>query len=181
MHSRKNSIPIYKMSDFASIPFLDLETGEDEFVVRLAIPNIRHEILDRYFRSNFFMIFLVTKGETMMSINLKEYKARKNSIIFMAPNDLKRNIFTDKPAEVAGIAFTANFLTKSGLAKQTSDVMSYFSTQISPLWELKRQEANMIRTLLLQLAQRSNALNEHPFGPNCYMLPSRFLCLKWAD
>lgn len=164
MDNKKIRVPIYKLSDLATFPIIESSEGLEELVVRIDEVAVKHEAFEKYFRSDFFLIFLVTDGIGTVNINLKEYSITKNSIILTTPNDLKQFLYDDKIKTLSALAFTADFLSKSGMTKNAPEVLNYFSTQFSPVWELNTQDAGMVKNLLVQILHRHRKREKHPFG-----------------
>ncbi|MCX2584429.1 AraC family transcriptional regulator [Pedobacter sp. MR22-3] len=156
--------PVYKISDFNAVDFLNLPDGALEFETKIDQINYRHDLFTKHYKSDFFVVFLVTKGKVIVEINLKEYCVAENSLAIFTPNDLRRNNFSNDSAQYSAVVFTTNFFAKSGMFGSASDLINYFSTQFSPIWDLKRSEARSILGFIKQLSRRKETLEEHPFG-----------------
>ena len=163
MKAKKEKVTVYSLSDFTSISALEIGETSD-FLIKVDQTYISHELFDSYFRSNFFVVFLVTKGEVKININLKQYRAKKNGMIVITPNDLKQSAVSAKTSMLSAIAFTSDLFTKSGMAKNVSEMFNYFSSQYSPLWQLDTTDGLVMETLFDQVDQRYKALKTHPFG-----------------
>lgn len=166
MKPKENSVPVYKLTDLMiDDPQPELyDIKSDDFNIKVNTPLVELEIFKKYFRTDCFIIFLVLEGEIRIDINLEEYCAKKNNIIIVSPNDLKRSVST-KGALVSSIAFNANFITKAtDTVKNISEVFSYLTYQSLPLWTLEPKDANTLKKLLEQISYRTVDIKEHPFG-----------------
>lgn len=174
MQARKNTVPQYKIADV-----LDLSTEPEHSHELSIIIDSSTEDVDRYtdnFRSDFFTILLTTEGEFTLSINLKEYLIKKSSLIITSPSDLKATRLNAKNSTLSGVIFTANFVTRAGMAKNAPDTFKYFSAQKSPVWELDDTDAALVNHCILQLSERSRNLKSHSYGTELlYIAFSTFL------
>jgi hypothetical protein len=87
----------------------------------------------------FLTVLLIVKGELTFSLNLKEYTAKQNSLVIVAPNSIKKVGVVSKDSIVSGVNFTIEFLTAIGMPKNAVELLDYFSSQFSPHWNLDRR------------------------------------------
>ena len=142
---------------------LDINSAVSGFSVDCNTALTDHVLDLNYFRSDFYIISLALEGEANMSVNLKDYKIKKNDLILTAPYDIRR-IVSYKFGVHSSITFTTDFLEKTGLSKNTSDLLDFFSTQYSSVWELEQADALNVKMLMDQTWQRHDCLQKHAFG-----------------
>ncbi|TJZ53701.1 helix-turn-helix domain-containing protein [Sphingobacterium olei] len=159
-----NDIPVYKISDFNSVLFPDAKQDNMEFEIKPDFQNVTDKAFGSYFRSDFFAILLVIKGETTVNINFKEYFVGRNTLILTAPKDILQFMGTDGTAVCSVVAFSAKYLKTTEHARQRLDIPNYFSSQFSPIWPLNAQDAKLIHKLLGELYKRNGKVKEHLFG-----------------
>jgi AraC family transcriptional regulator, transcriptional activator of pobA len=125
---------------------------------------LTEQLLDlNYYRSDFFIISLALKGEAVLNVNLKEHKVTKNHLIVTAPYDIRR-VVSYKSCTHSSITFTTDFLEKTGIPKNTSDLLDFFSTQYTSVWELEEGDALNVKMLMDQTWQRHECLQQHAYG-----------------
>lgn len=164
MSPRKPQTRIFKHDDLATDPVFEMQTVIAGFSTGVDVPWPEHEMFKKHFRSDFVTIFLVTKGEMEISINLKPYTVSKNHLIVMPPNAIKQLVRIKNEVWVTNVSFTTDFLGKIGMPKNISELMEYFSSRFSPIWILSEKDAGLIHTLTKELNRRSNDCRAYPYG-----------------
>jgi AraC-like DNA-binding protein len=132
--------------------------------VRYNQPFYEQDLFKFHFRSDFLTVLLIVKGELTFSLNLKEYTAKENNLVIVAPNSIKKVGVVSKDTIVSGVNFTIEFLTAIGMPKNAVELLDYFSSQFSPHWNLDRRDASALQLIIKQLNSRVTALNEHVYG-----------------
>ena len=122
------------------------------------------EFLNEYFRSDHFSVMLITKGAMSASVNFQGYAFSNNSLVVTAPNSIKQILNASPGSEGIVVTFTANFLPLAGVNKRTSDLLTYFSSNGSPNWELSPEDASTMLSTMDHLFQRCAASNNHLYG-----------------
>lgn len=167
MALRGKDVPIHTMSDLEVEPAIDVKLKSPDFGVSLDFANAEWDNVKGYYRSDYFAIYLVTAGEVVANINLKQFLAKQDALVITGPSDLQKNLGPDSPdrfGRISGVAFNAKFLANSGIMKNAPDVLSYFTTQTSPVWHLDASDAKTVKGLLTELDHRESELDSHPFG-----------------
>lgn len=142
----------------------DVQAAIEGFSVTLNEPLVEHARFNTHFRSDFIAIFLITEGEITFEINLTKYAATQNNLLVAAPNAIKQLIHFTKGASLSVISFTGDFLGKIGMPRNITEMMEYFSSRYSPLWQLSAEHAVLITSQMQQLHQRCTAYHQHPYG-----------------
>lgn len=122
------------------------------------------EFLNEYFRSDHFSVMLITKGAMSASVNFQGYAFRNNSLVVTAPSSIKQILNASPDCEGIVVTFTSNFLPLAGVNKRTSDLLSYFSSNANPSWELSREDASTMQVTMDHLFQRCASFNDHLYG-----------------
>ena len=134
------------------------------FSVRYNQPFYERDLFKFHFRSDFLTVLLVVKGGLAFSLNLKEYTAKQNSLVIVAPHAIKKVAAVSKDSIVSGVNFTIEFLAAIGMPKNAVELLDYFSSQFSPHWNLDEKDASSLQLLIKQLNNRVTSLNEHVYG-----------------
>lgn len=116
------------------------------------------------FRSDFFGILLITKGKFEIKINLLNYHLNKNDLIVVPPNAVKQYVRATKGCTAIGVSFTTHFLSQSGLIKHSADLFDYLSTKTEPRWQLKPEDAEILKDSISALQLRCQMVSKHPYG-----------------
>lgn len=116
------------------------------------------------FRSDFFGILLITKGKLELKINLLNYHLNKNDLIVVPPNAVKQFVSATKGGNAIGVSFTSHFLSQTGLIKHTSELFDYLSSKTDPHWQLKANDAEILKDSMLSLQLRCQMVPTHPYG-----------------
>lgn len=164
MPKHPNKTFLIKHAEFFTGPEFNANSNLHGFTVRYNQSFYDHDLFKFHFRSDFHTVLLITKGELTFSLNLMEYKARQNSLVIVAPNAIKKVAVVSKDCIVSGLNFTLDFLTVLGIPHKTIEMLDYFSSQFSPLWNLNRKEASAVQLFIKQLNNRVISLNEHLYG-----------------
>lgn len=154
----------FKEAEFLSVPEFTANADVHGFSVSYNQPFYEHDQFKFHFRSDFLTILLIVKGEITFSLDLKEYTAKQNSLVIIAPNAIKKVSVVSKDSIVSGVNFTIEFLTAIGMSKNTVELLDYFSPQFSPHWNLDRKDASAVQLFIKQLNNRVVSLNEHAYG-----------------
>ncbi|MCD8739021.1 helix-turn-helix domain-containing protein [Mucilaginibacter roseus] len=162
----KGTVPVYDFADFPNDTDAQMEGHIDGLSVHINMSNVEEEMTKRQFRSNFFLISLVVRGEMNVNINLTEYQVQKYGMVLIAPNDLKQagSLNAENSGMISTLAFSADFLSKAGLSLHSYLLLAPFSSQYSPLWELKPTDFKLIYNLFKQIAKRCDEIGDHPYG-----------------
>lgn len=164
MPKRPIKTHFYKQAEFLSGPGFNANADVHGFSVRYNQPFYEHDLFKFHFRSDFLTVLLIIKGELTFSLNLEEYTAKKNSLVIVAPNAIKKVGVVSKDTIVSGVNFTIEFLTAIGMPKNAVELLDYFSSQFSPHWKLDNGDASYVQLFIKQLNNRVNTLNEHVYG-----------------
>jgi len=115
------------------------------------------------FRSDHFSVMLVTRGCVEVSINLRPFSIEKNGLVIVAPNAIKQLVGASENAQGLVVHFTMHFLNQAGLPKRSNDLLSYFSSQYKPNWQLDHADATYLERNIRDLFDRCKQ-SERPFG-----------------
>ncbi len=154
----------YKYTEFLTGPDFNENLNVPGFSVRYNQPFFNHAKFRHHFRSDFLNVLLIMKGEISFSLNLEKYTARKDSLIIVSPYTIKKVEKLSKDLHVSGVNFTIDFLTAMGMPKIDIELQDYFSSQYSPCWKLKREDAAKLELLMKQLNERVSSINERVYG-----------------
>lgn len=124
-------------------------------------------LLDQYrerSRSDFIAIVLVTAGELVCSINLRECVAKKNHLVILSPGKIKQLLRVEPGTRIAMISFTPDFITDMGFPAQFSELIEYFSSSADHLWQLEESEVNTLQALIRKLRRYAEQVPEHLYG-----------------
>ncbi|WP_430406452.1 AraC family transcriptional regulator [Fluviicola sp.] len=128
------------------------------------IRQIEEQLFDRSFRSDFFVIIHVLKGETTLKINNRQYQAAKNSVVFSTPNSLKSLLNFSDDCEFEGIGFTIDFFKDLRLIENIGDMLLFFGNQLSPHWNLDDDTGKLISSLIGKIDMRIQQVDRHSHG-----------------
>lgn len=154
----------YKHTEFLSGPDFNTNPNVSGFSVRYNQPFFKHGQFRHHFRSDFLNVLLILKGEVTVLLNLEKFTAKKDSLIIVSPYTIKKVENASKDNLVSGVNFTLDFLTAIGMPKIAVELPDYFSSQFSPLWELKKKDAATLQLLMKQLNERISSLNDQVYG-----------------
>ncbi len=114
-------------------------------------------------RSNFYTLLLVTRGKIQIRLNLIDYSAEKDMILFLFPNETIQFISASEDFLFYGIAFTPDFLTRAGVNKRYLDTLDFFSSYHNPQLRIKHSDANTLCSSLDALYRRTVTERNYPF------------------
>ena len=154
----------YKLAEFLSGPAFNASSDVPGFSVRYNQPFYEPDLFKHYYRSDFLTVLLIVKGEFTFSLNLEDDTAKKNSLLIVAPNAIKKIAVVSKDSIVSGVNFTIEFLTAIGMPKNAVELLDYFSSQFSPHWKLEKKHAASVQLIIKQLNDRIISLNENIYG-----------------
>jgi AraC-like DNA-binding protein len=124
---------------------------------------IDFDFFGEHFRSDHFAVMFVTKGWVKVTINLRPVVLQKNAMVISSPNAIKQLVHASPSASGLVIQFTMHFLNQAGLPKRSHDLLSYFTSQYKPNWELDQDDAEVIEKGMRDIYVRcKNA--DRPFG-----------------
>jgi AraC family transcriptional regulator, transcriptional activator of pobA len=134
------------------------------FSVNINEVNNKAEIIEGRFRTDYFIICLVTCGSVTLNIDLKTHHVLVNGFFVAPPNALKQLIEASEDATFSIVSFTSDFLNKIGVSKLTPELLEYFSTKFCPVWQLDVQASELLAKLMEDLRRRDAEVKSHPFG-----------------
>jgi len=124
----------------------------------------REEFLIEHFRSDYIIMCLVTSGNFTISIDLKYYELPVNGFIFASPHSLKKLVDYTEQTTISAVSFTGDFLNKIGISNLKTELFEYFSTKLSPYWQLDLGDAQLVSQLMEDLGRRNQHVKTYPFG-----------------
>ncbi|HWA34516.1 MAG TPA: helix-turn-helix domain-containing protein, partial [Cyclobacteriaceae bacterium] len=116
-----------------------------------------------HFRSDHFVVMLVTGGTVDVSVNLRPFTLKKNGMVVVAPNAIKQMIGSSQSAQGMVVHFTMHFLNQAGLSKRSNDLLEYFSSQYKPNWDLDPADGAVVEKNMRDLFERCKQSGK-PFG-----------------
>src|SRR5690554_5688059 len=116
------------------------------------------------FRSDFMSVFIVTKGEGQISLNMEDIPIKENSLINIVPNMLLGALPENQSLCISGLSFTTDFIAEIGLPEGTSEVFNYFSSKFYPVWDLIPEDAALVKRQISLLVERIKKYAIHPYG-----------------
>ncbi|HOZ70079.1 MAG TPA: helix-turn-helix domain-containing protein [Chitinophagaceae bacterium] len=118
----------------------------------------------RQSRSDFIAIVLVTEGELVCKVNLRECVARKNNVVLLSPGQVKQLVHLEPGTRISMLSFTPGFITAMGFPKQFSELVEYLSSATDQLWELESGDMRTLMVLLRQLSAYTKQTSAHNYG-----------------
>jgi len=115
-------------------------------------------------RRDFMSIFVVTKGEGKVNLNMEELVIKENSLIHIAPNTLIDSSEGAHGCTISGVSFSSDFLKEIGMPERFSEIFNYFSSKFYPVWDLEPEDTALIKHQIHLLVQRIKKFAVHPFG-----------------
>ena len=164
MSRQATKTSLYKHAEFLPAPEFTADSNVPGFSVRYNQPFYEPDLFKHYYRSDFLTVLLIVKGEFTFSLNLEDDTAKKNSLLIVAPNAIKKIAVVSKDSIVSGVNFTIEFLTAIGMPKNAVELLDYFSSQFSPHWKLEKKHAASVQLIIKQLNDRIISLNENIYG-----------------
>lgn len=155
---------VYKHADLVAEGIAPMTTAIDGFSVLCNDPMVEQDMFKKHFRSDFLAIMLITAGEMILRIDLKEYTLKPGNLIIIAPNSVKQLLGTSSDARLYGVSFTAGFLGKIGMSQKSTDLLEYFTSKYSPFWQLTKKDTTLVIALIKQLHVRNTTLQNAVFG-----------------
>ena len=98
------------------------------------------------FRSDHFVVMLVTHGTVEASVNLLPFSLKKDALVIAPPSAIKQMIGATQTAQGMLVNFTIHFINQAGLSKRANELLNYFSSQYKPNWELEVEDAAVIES-----------------------------------
>lgn len=161
-NSATMSVHHHTINDILTITGQQYQTeGLYVFVKKKA--DIRANIQYPY-RSDHFFIFIVNCGVMSLKQNLLEYNLKKNDLIVIAPNSIRQFIRTEEDCTISGLAFTSDFMIKSGINKKYIEPFDFFAVRGNPHLHLNIKDATTINDVLKILLQKNLSRDSNPFG-----------------
>ncbi|MBP7555349.1 MAG: AraC family transcriptional regulator [Chitinophagaceae bacterium] len=164
MPQKKKNLHVYKHSDLAKIPTLKTSASIAGLSVEINHSVYEHDLFKTQFRSDFIAILLVTKGEITVGSNLHKYRVGRQDVFVAAPHTVKQLISAREGTQLNIISFTADFLSRTGMSRNTPDLLDYASSQLNPHWKLSKSDAAQLLHSMKELKSRYTAAATHPFG-----------------
>lgn len=109
------------------------------------------------FRSDHFIVVLVLEGTTVVKINFTDYHLHSGQVLLIPPHAIRQ--FPDlKPGDrYAGLVFTSDFMTQSGLNRKHADMLDFFSANTPPVIDLGSPDFDRLAGILKLLEQKYTA------------------------
>jgi AraC family transcriptional activator of pobA len=121
------------------------------------------DFFGEYFRSDHFIVMMVTRGSVEVSVNLRPFKLEKNGLVVVAPNAIKQVIRASQSSQGMAVYFTMHFLNQAGLPARSNELLNYFSSQYKPNWDLDHPDAIILERNIRDMFERCKQ-SDRPFG-----------------
>lgn len=128
-------------------------------IVRLA----DFDFFGENYRSDHFVVMLVTRGTFEAAVNLRPFVLKKDSLVVVSPSAVKQIRGASQSGQALAVHFTMKFVNQAGLPKRSHELLSYFSTQYKPNWELDAADSAVMERNIRELFFRCQHL-DRPFG-----------------
>lgn len=168
MKGKKQTGSLYTLADLAAEAGIKISEALPGFSVSATTSSFSPSRLRTYFRSDFLATMLVTSGEIALSFNLKQYTVRKNSLVLVSPNTIKRLVHMTPDTTMLSVGFTSDFISKIGLPGKMAELAGYYSSQFLPIWTLSGKDAALFSTIARHLDRRGKEY-EQPFGKELFI------------
>ena len=116
------------------------------------------------FRSDYFSVFVINDGELRVKINLFEYRLRKNDLLIVSPNAIRQFVGPECSFSMAGIIFTTDFLSQTGIYKKHIEPFDFFAAHGKPNLQLSGEDAATLSAVIKILHQKNATRHENSFG-----------------
>lgn len=145
------------MRELSTFSALTIDFGkEGQLEEMIQRSNLRHD---------FFIFAILKKGSGRIKISLKEFELQKNSLLILPPDATKESIFISDDAILNVLAYTSTFLTRLQLPENFWEMTDYFSSRNSPIWLLKKKDAQLLVRLMNAMQKHLPTMDKHVFGP----------------
>lgn len=115
-------------------------------------------------RNDFFCMFLLDKGELQVNLNLKPFTIAADKLCLITPSTLTETTFISNDCKLLGVAFTPNFLAKTGIIFNHQDILEMFVPNAQNVLTIEAPEADVLRWLLRRLKQLNTQNTDHLFS-----------------
>jgi YesN/AraC family two-component response regulator len=115
------------------------------------------------YRSNQYTVMLMQKGAIHVKVDLLDYTAKKDDLLFIAPNATKQFVEASEDCAFIVLVFTQDFLTQTIVNIKHIDAFDFFSTQSAPLFRIEQEDADLLYKHLLLLQEKTLSRPAHPF------------------
>lgn len=115
-------------------------------------------------RSERMSIFVVTEGEGAINLDMKDYHIKENTLVLITPTTIMSMLPVEKSCTLSGVSFTIDFMAEMGMPKNGSEIFSFFSSRFSPIWNLEKEDKQVIVDLIRRLVEHTTQYAIHPFG-----------------
>src|SRR5690606_29850882 len=115
-------------------------------------------------RSERMSIFVVTDGEGRINLNMQDYHIKENMLVLITPPTIMSMLPVEKSCTLSGVSFTVEFMSEIGMPENGSEIFSFFSSRFSPIWNLEKQDTQLIVDLVRRLVECTAQYATHHFG-----------------
>lgn len=115
-------------------------------------------------RHDFFIFVIILEGSGVLKLNLKEFKIEKDHLLIIPPDSTKEIEHLSDDAIIKVIAYTSTFLIPLQLPENFWEMTDYFSSKTLPVWPLKKEDAQLLITLMNDIEDHEKSMQAHIFG-----------------
>lgn len=115
-------------------------------------------------RSERMSVFVVTDGEGRLRLDMKDYHIKKDTLVLISPTTIMSMLPVEESCTLSGVSFTIDFMAEVGIPENGSEVLSFFSSRFSPIWNLDTDDTALIVELVRRLVEHTNQYAINPFG-----------------
>ena len=137
---------------------------ENEFYVIHSSEVVSRLSICRPYRTDYFSVLLVKKGQLKIRFNLIEHTLSASSLFVMVPHGVYQFLHVSADCEFIAIGFTHHFLGLSGIHKKYIDAFHFFSSQHEPLSGILEQQVHTLTSILDLLKEKSHLEYKPPFN-----------------
>jgi AraC-like DNA-binding protein len=160
---KKRPTPVLTQRELLSYGKSRVTTTSGELSVTEILLFADFDFFGEYFRSDHFTVMLITRGCVEVSVDLRPFAIEKDGLVVVPPNAIKQLIRASQTAQGLVVQFTMHFMNQAGLPKSSSYLLSYFSSQNKPNWNLDPADAAIIKRNMRDLIVRCEQ-SVRPFG-----------------
>jgi len=115
-------------------------------------------------RLDHHVIIVIISGNAVVRLDNIDHSVKKNDLLFIAPNTIRKTIEVDQATKGLSVSFTDDFLLKQGIYQSNICPFDSFSPNSTHRISLPDEDASMLVSTLNFLSKKNTRNSNHPFG-----------------
>ena len=140
-----------------------------------------HKQPDVLIEEGYFTILFIEKGSLKFWLEAREITANQGHLFINTPSNVQKLSYISEDCQVIGLKYSLDYLKEIKTLNDFHKTFASFEYQYLPIWDLTKEEQDILTSLIRKLKQREEKQRAHLFVHQLFNLTFTELILELID